>query len=138
MPNLTPLHMAVNSGKVDIVEAILATPGIDIKELFDAKDKEGKTPMEEAVADGNPELVKILKEAETGLLSNLLPSLMSAPTSNPLATTSLSGSANPQSLNFSSILWETCVEFSHAISMSAVFKDSYTNKRNQTDNNVQK
>jgi ankyrin repeat protein len=50
-----PLHMAVISGKKDMVELLLAT-GADV----DAKNNSGDTPLNWAAETGNPDVVELL------------------------------------------------------------------------------
>jgi ankyrin repeat protein len=50
----TPLHLAVNHGHLDIVEALLATEGVDLN----AKVKDGQTPLHMVASNGHLDIIE--------------------------------------------------------------------------------
>lgn len=54
----TPLHIAVDDGRADILAALLAA-----KARVDARDRDKETPLHYAVREGKPDMVRLLLEA---------------------------------------------------------------------------
>jgi ankyrin repeat protein len=52
----TPLHLAVSHGHLDIVKALLAMEGIDVK----VKEDNHQIPLHLAVSNGHLDIVKVL------------------------------------------------------------------------------
>lgn len=59
----TTLHIAAENGSTDAVDILLEKAGDDKTKLFEAKNCDGKTPLELAKEEKNKMVVKALKSA---------------------------------------------------------------------------
>ncbi len=61
---MTPLHGATEAGKVDIVRLLIEKAADKKLDMFNAKDDDGKTPCDLAVAKGEKATIQLLKQLE--------------------------------------------------------------------------